>query len=75
MAALIAALESDDRAARLDAIRALQERGDADALAALRARLRLVMQEQQALILAVGILRWRLAQQDPQEEPWRLHDV
>ena len=75
LAAALAALSGADRAARLSAIRLLQDAGDETALAALRARLRLVTEEQQALILAVGILRWRLANEDGAGETWRLHDV
>lgn len=72
---LLADLAAADRATRLAAIRRLQEEGDEAALAALRVHLRLVTAEQQALILAVGILRWRLAGAGAEGETWRLHDV
>jgi hypothetical protein len=75
LAALRAALESEDRAERLAAIKALEKDGDEACLMALRARLRLVSQEQQSLILAIGILRWRLAQEQEGGEMWRLHDA
>lgn len=75
LAVLRAALESSDRAERLAAIKALENEGDEVCLAALRARLRLVSQEQQSLILAIGILRWRLAQEQEGGEMWRLHDA
>ena len=35
----------------------------------------LVSQEQQSLILTIGILRWRLAQEQEGGEMWRLHDA
>lgn len=72
--ALLAALVSADRDERLAAIKTLEQHGDAAALAALRERMHLVGQEHQALILAVAILRWRLAQEDETAEPLRLHD-
>jgi HEAT repeat protein len=58
---LLAQLESPDQEARLAAIEALSRLGDEAALAALRERLSLVGREQQALIIAIGALRWRLS--------------
>ena len=73
--ALLVALASHDREERLAAIKALENSGDEESLAALRARLHLVSQEHQALILAIGILRWRLANENEGGETWRLHDA
>ena len=58
---LLAQLESNDRATRLEAIDALSRIGDEDALEAMRERLRLVGREHQALIISIGTLRWRLS--------------
>jgi hypothetical protein len=75
LALLRADLESDDRDCRMAAIKRLEQAGDEPSLEALRARLRLVSQEQQSLILAIGILRWRLANESADGETWRLHDA
>ena len=62
--ALLAQLESADREERLAAIDALTHVGDETALAVLRERLSLVSREHQALIIAIGTLRWRLSGTD-----------
>lgn len=61
LATLLRQLESDSREERLRAIDRLSEMGDETALEALRARLHAVSREHQALIIAIGTLRWRLS--------------
>ena len=61
LAVLLEQLESPDRQTRLEAIEALSQQGDEAALEAMRERLRLVSREHQALIIAIGTLRWRLS--------------
>lgn len=61
LAQLLERLESPDRQTRLDAIDTLSSRGDEAALEAMRDRLRRVSREHQALIIAIGTLRWRLS--------------
>ncbi len=58
---LLAQLESPDRETRLAAIERLTRVGDELALEAMRDRLRRVSREHQALIIAIGTLRWRLS--------------
>lgn len=53
-------LDSSDLEERLNAIRILGEMGDAEALAALRTRLKTVSSEHTALVVAVGKLKRRL---------------
>jgi hypothetical protein len=58
---LLRQLAGSDRAARIAAIEALSQVGDETALEAMRDRLRVVGREHQALIIAIGTLRWRLS--------------
>lgn len=58
---LLRQLESGNREERLRAIGRLSEMGDETALEALRVRLHTVSREHQALIIAIGTLRWRLS--------------
>lgn len=64
LAQLLAQLESPDRETRLAAIEALTRMGDEPALEAMRDHLRRVSREHQALIIAIGTLRWRLSGAD-----------
>ena len=61
LASLLAQLESTDRTERLAAIDELCRMGDQVALEALRSRLHEVGREHQALIIAIGTMRWRLS--------------
>jgi len=57
---LLSMPDSENPEERLTAIRILGEMGDAEALTALRARLKIVSTKDQALIVAVGKLKRRL---------------
>jgi HEAT repeat protein len=57
---LISMLDSPMVEERLTAIRILGEIGDAEALAALRTRLKIVSAEHQALVIAIGKWKRRL---------------
>jgi HEAT repeat protein len=57
---LLEMLNGEDLEDRLTASQVLSEIGNADALRALRARLRTISEEHQALVIAVGKLKRKL---------------